>query len=414
MPYILNKTNGAKLATLDDASLDLTTNLTLVGRNYSGYGETVNENFIKLLENFSNTTAPSRPLQGQLWFDNSTDNRRLYVCYDGKNFKGVATLRVQSTSPDSSTEGELWWNNSDNQLYAFDGSSYLLIGPQTSSSAKSSWAFDEEIDADDTGNYSNPIIKGKVGSDVILTVSKLSNPVSRTEGVFLKPKSTSVDIYGTSKFSNGIRRGITLVGCNAVGSSKENGYYFWGTASDALRSTTATNVTVASTNSNSTFYVPFVSTSTGDASVKSTSTFTYNPSTGVVNATATAARYADLAERYEADAVYDEGTVLVIGGEKEVTVTSIFADTRVAGIVSKNPAHLMNSEAGTDETHPAIALKGRVPCKVLGYIKKGDLIVTSSTPGYGCAASSVFGGSVIGKALGSQSEGYGVIEVLVV
>jgi hypothetical protein len=89
-------------------------------------------------------------------------------------------------------------------------------------------------------------------------------------------------------------------------------------------------------------------------------------------------------------------------------------DTRVAGIVSTNPAFKLNSDAGTDKTHPYIALKGRVPCKVQGYIKKGDLIVTSSTPGYGIAASSVFGGAIIGKALGTQSEGFGIIEVLVV
>jgi hypothetical protein len=75
---------------------------------------------------------------------------------------------------------------------------------------------------------------------------------------------------------------------------------------------------------------------------------------------------------------------------------------------------MMNSEAGSDETHPYIALKGRVPCKVVGYVKKGDLVVTSSTPGYGCAAISVSAGAIIGKALGSQSEGFGIIEVLVV
>jgi hypothetical protein len=75
---------------------------------------------------------------------------------------------------------------------------------------------------------------------------------------------------------------------------------------------------------------------------------------------------------------------------------------------------MMNSEAGTDKTHPYIALKGRVPCKVAGYIEKGDLLVTSAHPGYAVAAKSVAAGSVIGKALGGQSEGFGVIEVLVV
>jgi hypothetical protein len=74
---------------------------------------------------------------------------------------------------------------------------------------------------------------------------------------------------------------------------------------------------------------------------------------------------------------------------------------------------MMNSEAGSDETHPGIALKGRVPCKVFGYIKKGDLLVTSSTPGYATAASSVHAGAIIGKALEANSEGFGVIEVKV-
>ena len=99
---------------------------------------------------------------------------------------------------------------------------------------------------------------------------------------------------------------------------------------------------------------------------------------------------------------------------KEVTTTTKFADTRVAGIVSKKPAYLMNSDAGNDETHPAIALKGRVPCKVHGYIERGDLLVTSDYAGYATAAKSVSEGAVIGKALQSNSQGFGVIEVLVV
>jgi hypothetical protein len=134
-----------------------------------------------------------------------------------------------------------------------------------------------------------------------------------------------------------------------------------------------------------------------------------------LDTTASRARYADLAERYAADAVYEYGTVLVIGGNKEVTVTDKYADTRVAGIVSKNPAYMMNSEAGNDETHPFIALKGRVLCKVVGSINKGDLLVTSVYPGHAASwASHAQEGSVIGKALGTQSEGFGVIEVLVV
>jgi len=409
MPYILNKTNGAVLATVQDASVDLTTNLTFVGRNYSGYGEIVNENLVKLLENFSSNSVPSKPLQGQLWFDNTLDNRRLNVCYDGKNFKGIASIRVQSNPPDSSVKGDLWWDSTNKQLRAFDGTEYLIIGPTTSSASRSKWSFDEEIGVNAPTNTSYSVIKGLIGSSPVVTIASLGSaldPATR-----LDPKTTS-DLY--DNFRNGIRKGITLAGCDANGSSTSSQYYFWGTAVESLRAITATNVTLSNSNANAEFYVNFVSTATGSQQVFTTSTFRFNPSTNVLTVTASQARYADLAERYEADAVYDIGTVLVIGGEKEVTVTSIFADTRVAGIVSKNPAYMMNSEAGSDETHPYIALKGRVPCKVQGYIKKGDLIVTSSTPGYGVAASSVFGGAIIGKALESQSEGFGVIEVLVV
>jgi hypothetical protein len=75
---------------------------------------------------------------------------------------------------------------------------------------------------------------------------------------------------------------------------------------------------------------------------------------------------------------------------------------------------MMNSGAGTDKTHPYIALKGRVPCKVVGYVTKGDLLVTSTHPGYACVGQNIFSGAVIGKALENQFEGFGIVEVLVV
>lgn len=126
------------------------------------------------------------------------------------------------------------------------------------------------------------------------------------------------------------------------------------------------------------------------------------------------ATYADLAERYSADAPYEPGTVLVFGGEAEVTTTTILADAKVVGIVSTDPALKMNSAAGNDETHPYIALKGRVPCKVIGKIEKGDLLVTSDKAGYAKASLGVpMTGTVIGKAIGSNEAGEGTIEVFV-
>jgi hypothetical protein len=128
------------------------------------------------------------------------------------------------------------------------------------------------------------------------------------------------------------------------------------------------------------------------------------------------ATYADLAERYSADATYEPGTVLVFGGEAEVTTTTKIADRAVAGIISTEPAYLMNSKAGNSQTHPAIALKGRVPCKVVGVVKKGDLLVTSSVPGYAQAAldNEIKVGTVIGKAIENKSGiAPGIIEVFV-
>lgn len=227
----------------------------------------------------------------------------------------------------------------------------------------------------------------------------------------------------TSSFTR-IKKGITLAGADpATGSTRREvtglntSSYFWGTAAEALSSLYATTagsssgISAQTTSTNQYFSVPFINT--GSSVAYYDEGLKYNPATNILATIASSALYADIAERYEADAVYEPGTVLVVGGTKEVTTTDQFADTRVAGIVSKNPAYMMNSEAGSDETHPYIALKGRVPCKVMGYIEKGDLLVTSTHPGYAVAAKSVSAGSVIGKALGSQSEGFGVIEVKV-
>lgn len=127
MSYQLNKTDGTLLTDLIDGQIDNnSTNLVLVGRNYTGYGEYFNENFIKLLENFANTAAPSNPLAGQLWW--STSEQRLNV-YDGTSWKASGGPFVQQTQPQM-VAGDLWIDNLNNQLYAFDGTDTILIGPE--------------------------------------------------------------------------------------------------------------------------------------------------------------------------------------------------------------------------------------------------------------------------------------------
>jgi hypothetical protein len=129
--------------------------------------------------------------------------------------------------------------------------------------------------------------------------------------------------------------------------------------------------------------------------------------------TATESYYADLAENYVADAEYAPGTVLMFGGAAEVTQSTIHGTHRVAGVVSTNPAHLMNSHC-TGDNVVALALQGRVPCNVIGKVAKGDMLVASNVPGYAIVNNTPTVGSVIGKALADKLDGdRGVIEVVV-
>jgi hypothetical protein len=129
---------------------------------------------------------------------------------------------------------------------------------------------------------------------------------------------------------------------------------------------------------------------------------------------ATSALFADLAEFYLADKKYEPGTVLIFGGEREVTTTNLFGDTRVAGVVSTNPAYIMNSEIKGEGEKVAVALQGRVPCKVVGTVKKGDILTTSAIPGHACKAMDPKLGTIVGKALEDKTTSEaGVIEVSV-
>lgn len=124
------------------------------------------------------------------------------------------------------------------------------------------------------------------------------------------------------------------------------------------------------------------------------------------------ATYADIAENYEGDTVYEPGTVVIFGGQKEVTRSYIANDTHVAGVVTTNPAHVLNENQTGNKV--CIALVGRVPCKVIGRVKKGDLLTTSNTPGHAMVAFNPVLGSIIGKALQDKDTGeIGIIEIAV-
>jgi hypothetical protein len=127
MAYQINKTDGTIISTVADGQVDtLSTDLTLIGKNYSGFGEALNENFIKLLENFSSTQAPTYPLRGQVWFDTAENKLKVY---NGSDFIPVSSATISSSQPETLSIGDLWWNDVAAQLYFFDGTDPILLAP---------------------------------------------------------------------------------------------------------------------------------------------------------------------------------------------------------------------------------------------------------------------------------------------
>ena len=188
--------------------------------------------------------------------------------------------------------------------------------------------------------------------------------------------------------------------------------------------TAETVINTANDGNNETVFLVFSDTQGATTALETDVSLTYNPSTNLLTTagnvtashfvgTATQALYADLAEKYVADSQYDPGTVMTIGGSKEVTSSNSYMDPTVAGIVSTNPAFLMNKDL-TAENVVDLALTGRVPCKVHGKIQRGDMIVSGNIAGVGTSCTAPNFGTVVGKALESyDSETVGTIEVIV-
>ena len=137
MAYTINKTDGTVVTTITDGTVDNTTSLQLFGKSFSGFGEGLNENLVKLLENASGTAAPTSPLTGELWFDTNTAQLKVY---DGSAFKPTGAAKSQSAAPSSASAGDLWHDSDDDQLYVYTGGAFVLAGPvYTSTQTLSGW-----------------------------------------------------------------------------------------------------------------------------------------------------------------------------------------------------------------------------------------------------------------------------------
>jgi len=137
MAYTINKTDGTVVTTITDGTVDNTTSLQLFGKSYSGFGEGLNENLVKLLENAASTSAPSAPLRGELWFDTTTNQIKVY---DGTSFKPTGGAKSSTTQPTSPSAGDLWHDSTNDQIYVYTGSAWLLVGPvYTAGQTRSGW-----------------------------------------------------------------------------------------------------------------------------------------------------------------------------------------------------------------------------------------------------------------------------------
>ena len=163
MSYRINRTDGELLLELTDGTIDTTTtDLTLIGRNYKGFGEWINENFVKVLENFASTQQPVNPLTGQLWYDKQ--DQRLKV-FNGTFFRPASGTVVNSDQPSNLVEGDIWIDNENNKLYIFDGSELTLVGPTyDAGQGRTGFESDSQIDIN---NITHTILKLFLGGVLI-------------------------------------------------------------------------------------------------------------------------------------------------------------------------------------------------------------------------------------------------------
>jgi hypothetical protein len=447
MSYTINLTDGTIFAVVADGTINSDSSQVLVGKNYAGYGEFLNENIIKSLENAANTSAPGAPLTGQLWYD-KTNN--IIKVYNGTLFKSISGAIASTSQPSSNVAGDLWMDTTNDQLKVYNGSSFITIGPAFTSGEGTSGAIVTTI----TDNVASDhvVVQMYVNNTIVSIFSKDATftPASAVSGfatigpglnmsttvsnAVFNGTATNADTLDTLNSTSFMRSDAATSNNTSISVLSDTGLYV-GADSDGRLFVNGTDVYVSNQTSDGdtifqvndggvTTTVIQIDGATASVGVRDITNLqadgvgnigTASLGFNTVHAKATSAQYADMAERFHADAEYAPGTIVELGGVNEITLCIEELSAKVFGVVSTQPAYLMNGNAGSNETHPPIAMSGRVPVNVMGFVTKGDRLVSA---GNGTARAAnldeITSFNVIGRALESKTdEGIGSIEAIV-
>lgn len=407
MAYTIVKSDGTVLTTIADGTINTTsTSLGLPGRNYAGYGQALDTNFVHLLESFASSNPPSNALRGQLWYN--TNNSTLYVCpTDGETNSANWTALSSTSSGGTTTFGQV-----------------TVTGNLTANNITITNDFNGNTI---TVSYATVSANANV-NDANITTANIGTLY--TKDITTGAQATAGNITGlwTVRGGPGGAAGNAMI-FDVGGIYINNTGNLYGIKTDRYMWANGDPISFAGTYSNSNVQT-YLPTYTGNlGSVGGATTFNGNVITTGANTTGgtitgnwtlTAgsrwnATYADLAERFASDKQYEPGTVVEIGGDKEITAVREELSENVFGVVSNTAAYLMNSMAGDDVTHPAIAMAGRVRVRVKGKVKKGDRLV-SAGKGLARAAkeneANAF--NTIGRSLTSKTtSGTGLVEAIV-
>ena len=424
MAYTINLTDGTLFATIADGTINTSSNMVLVGKNYAGYGEFLDENFIHLLENASNTTAPTAPLTGQLWWDKANG---LMKVYNGSTFKVIGGATASSTAPTGNVQGALWYDSVNQQLNVWTGTAWVIVGPAFTPDTGTTGAIVATIT--DNTSVSHVVIELYVNDSIVGIVSKdaaftpqiaLSGFPTVRPGIQLSTQvgaqiplfqgtATNAELLDSLDSTQFLRSDANDTTSGTLGILNNTGLTV-GVNQDFRIGVSGTAATLynQTSNGNIAFNVNIGGTPT--------QVMLINGATGIVSgANGIYANYADVAERFAADEVLEAGTVVELGGANEITRVADELSESVFGVISTRAAYLMNAVAGTDETHPPVAMTGRVPVNTIGVVRKGDRLVSA---GNGLARAAQPGEAtafnVIGRSLDNKaSTEQGTVEAIV-